>query len=546
MPCPSFLKSKPPDGASSRTPSAGASSRCTCTSRACAGACRTTCPALVAGQRILHAKRRAQVPAARARIRHAAAAPGDVRAACACCPATRRASPHDHFDLLLDSGQHAAVQRSAPLRQPALHHRRSERASAAREARAGAVRRRVQRRLSVAHHAPPQGRDQTAADEQQARRRCRQHLRERSAVPGEDPAAAAGAQPDAQEVGTPRRARCARCCRWRFESAAPRCATTSAPTAHPGTSGRSSYVYERVPSPAGLPHAHPPADARPALDVLLPDLPEVTGIEMPAQSIDPSVAASTAILGGLIRAVGPIDACVETGCPPFQALAQAIAHQQLHGTAANTILGRFVGRCGEAAVSRRRRLCSPRSRSDSARRRDSPSRRSPRCRISPRRRSRASCPIARLRCWSSSDAEIIARLTQVRGIGRWTVEMLLMFQLGRPDILPVDDFGVRNGFRLAYGLRRCPRRGARAVRRALGAAPTAAAWYLWRANELHRAGRPAQTRGAGAFAARTARAKSGDAREAGGGAVATARAAPAGSAAASAVGVQERTLAARS
>ena len=52
--------------------------------------------------------------------------------------------------------------------------------------------------------------------------------------------------------------------------------------------------------------------------------------------------------------------------------------------------------------------------------------------------------------------EIIERITQVRGIGRWTVEMLLMFRLGRPDVLPVDDFGVRNGFRLAYGLRGMP------------------------------------------------------------------------------------------
>ena len=68
--------------------------------------------------------------------------------------------------------------------------------------------------------------------------------------------------------------------------------------------------------------------------------------------------------------------------------------------------------------------------------------------------------------------EIIERLTQVRGIGRWTVEMLLMFRLGRPDVLPVDDFGVRNGFRLAYGLRGMPTRArARGVRRALGAVP---------------------------------------------------------------------------
>ena len=68
----------------------------------------------------------------------------------------------------------------------------------------------------------------------------------------------------------------------------------------------------------------------------------------------------------------------------------------------------------------------------------------------PRRRGAGPCRAAAL-----PDEEIIERLTQVRGIGRWTVEMLLMFRLGRPDVLPVDDFGVRAGFRAAYGLRRC-------------------------------------------------------------------------------------------
>jgi DNA-3-methyladenine glycosylase II len=73
----------------------------------------------------------------------------------------------------------------------------------------------------------------------------------------------------------------------------------------------------------------------------------------------------------------------------------------------------------------------------------------------------------------------------VRGIGRWTVEMMLIFQLGRPDVLPVDDFGVRNGFRLAYRLRGMP------TARALAQFGerwkpyrSLAAWYLWRANDL--------------------------------------------------------------
>jgi len=77
----------------------------------------------------------------------------------------------------------------------------------------------------------------------------------------------------------------------------------------------------------------------------------------------------------------------------------------------------------------------------------------------------------------------------VRGIGRWTVEMLLMFQLGRPDVLPVDDFGVRAGFRAAYGLRGMPHpRALAAWGERWKPFRTTAAWYLWRALELKRAG----------------------------------------------------------
>jgi DNA-3-methyladenine glycosylase II len=84
-----------------------------------------------------------------------------------------------------------------------------------------------------------------------------------------------------------------------------------------------------------------------------------------------------------------------------------------------------------------------------------------------------------------SDDQLIERLTAVRGIGRWTVEMLLIFRLGRPDVLAVDDYGVRKGFAkmhrmaelpkpkelLAYGERWRPYR-------------SVACWYLWRAAEM--------------------------------------------------------------
>lgn len=85
------------------------------------------------------------------------------------------------------------------------------------------------------------------------------------------------------------------------------------------------------------------------------------------------------------------------------------------------------------------------------------------------------------------DTEIITRLTAVRGVGQWTVEMLLIFQLGRPDILPANDFGVRSGFRHAYGLEEMPKPSDllefgecwRPYR-------TTAAWYLWRVADAAR------------------------------------------------------------
>jgi len=171
---------------------------------------------------------------------------------------------------------------------------------------------------------------------------------------------------------------------------------------------------------------------------------------------------------------------------PFKALARAIAHQQLNGTAANTILTRFVNAVGNGdfptpgAV-----LAAPPQ--------------------TLRNAGFSFAKIAALRDLSAKtlagivpdrktldaldNEAIIERLTQVRGIGRWTVEMMLMFQLDRADVLPVDDFGVRNGFRLAYGLRKMPAPKALALYGERWAPyRTAAAWYLWRAVELAKAG----------------------------------------------------------
>src|SRR5437764_5847830 len=185
------------------------------------------------------------------------------------------------------------------------------------------------------------------------------------------------------------------------------------------------------------------------------------------------------VLGGLIRDVGPRRLAPPEDCHPFQVLAQAIAHQQLNGTAANTILKRLVDGCGQGAFPTPRMvIAAPEetlraagfSRAKVAALKDLAAKTLDS--VVPDGATLAQLP----------DEEIIARLTAVRGVGQWTVEMLLIFQLGRPDVLPVHDFGVRSGFRQAYGLSELPRpKELLAHGECWRPHRTAAAWYLWRA-----------------------------------------------------------------
>jgi DNA-3-methyladenine glycosylase II len=192
------------------------------------------------------------------------------------------------------------------------------------------------------------------------------------------------------------------------------------------------------------------------------------------------------VMKRLISLAGPFAMATREEHSPFEALARAIAHQQLHGKAAQSILNRFILSCGQGSFPAPAALLVL---EDAAL----------------RAAGFSFSKIAALRDLATktlsgvvphrdalhelSDLDIIERFTAVRGIGRWTVEMLLMFQLRRPDVLPVDDFGVRYGFRLAYGLKQMPAPKALAL---FGErwAPyrSAAAWYLWRAVDLARAG----------------------------------------------------------
>ena len=185
------------------------------------------------------------------------------------------------------------------------------------------------------------------------------------------------------------------------------------------------------------------------------------------------------VMRRLIRAHGPCGLEPETRRSPFQSLAQAIAHQQLNGTAANSILRRFIKLFPGRKFPRPEDLASV---DDDAIRAAGFSR----AKVAALRDLAAksldgTVPATRV-ITKLEDGEIIGRLTEVRGVGQWTVEMLLIFQLGRPDVLPVHDFGVRNGFRRAYGLNELPKpKDLLAHGERWRPYRTTAAWYLWRA-----------------------------------------------------------------
>ena len=198
------------------------------------------------------------------------------------------------------------------------------------------------------------------------------------------------------------------------------------------------------------------------------------------------IASVDPVLANLIRAAGKYDLAPSSTHTPFHALARAIAHQQLNGTAAESIFGRFVALYPAAILEAELVLETPDAKLRSV---GLSFAKIASIKDLARKTLEGVVPPYEI-LHTLEDQEIIERLTQVRGIGRWTVEMLLMFRLGRPDVLPIDDFGVRNGFRLAYGLRGMPTTRALAEYGARWAPyRSVAAWYLWRAVDLHKAGK---------------------------------------------------------
>jgi DNA-3-methyladenine glycosylase II len=215
------------------------------------------------------------------------------------------------------------------------------------------------------------------------------------------------------------------------------------------------------------------------------------------------LSANDPKLGKLIERAGPCTLRVASGQSPFEALVESIIYQQLHGKAAATIHRRMIesfhGVCGignhpspdhlldcpneqlrAAGLSKNKTLAL----------RD----------LAAKTIDGTVPTLARIR--RMPDEAIIEHLTQVRGIGRWTVEMFLIFRLGRPNVLPVDDYGVRKGFALTFGKLKptdkvtpmdLPKPDVM-QRRAKKWQPwcSVASWYLWRACDLASGKPPSQ------------------------------------------------------
>ncbi|HAM72032.1 MAG TPA: DNA-3-methyladenine glycosylase 2 family protein [Verrucomicrobiales bacterium] len=194
------------------------------------------------------------------------------------------------------------------------------------------------------------------------------------------------------------------------------------------------------------------------------------------------LSKSDRTLARLIARVGPCHLKPQSRRSPFEALVTAVAHQQLTGRVAEVILGRFRGLYEEGRFPTPEEvLRTPATRLRGA---GFSTAKSAAIKDIALKTVDGLIPSTR-EVRRLSDEEIIERFTQVRGVGRWTVEMFLIFTLGRPDVWPVDDFGVRKGFSLAYKRTELPKpKELREFGEKWRPHRSTAAWYFWSATEV--------------------------------------------------------------
>lgn len=186
-------------------------------------------------------------------------------------------------------------------------------------------------------------------------------------------------------------------------------------------------------------------------------------------------------LAALIEQVGPCTMQIPHEFSIFYSLARSIVYQQLAGAAASAIMGRVEALFPKGRMTPKNLLAMDEEKLRAAG--------LSRNKLIALRDLAGKCVDGTVPTKAAlhrmDDEEIIERISQVRGIGRWTVEMMLIFRLGRPNVLPVDDYGVRKGMQRLYRMRELPKKDAMR-RRARKWEPwcSVASWYMWRCAEL--------------------------------------------------------------
>ena len=184
-------------------------------------------------------------------------------------------------------------------------------------------------------------------------------------------------------------------------------------------------------------------------------MPHVARTRKPPFNVDEAAAALNAAdpkLAKLIAKAGPPRLKIAAAQSPFEALTEAIIYQQLHGKAAASIHARMIASfedvCGLGVHPSPEHLLecpTPQLRQAGLSANKTLALRD----LAAKTIDGTVPTLAKIR--RMADDDIIEHLTQVRGIGKWTVEMMLIFRLGRPDVFPVDDYGIRKGFALTFG-----------------------------------------------------------------------------------------------
>jgi DNA-3-methyladenine glycosylase II len=197
------------------------------------------------------------------------------------------------------------------------------------------------------------------------------------------------------------------------------------------------------------------------------------------RSIDPvgtRIVRADAAFKPLVAAVGPVDLRDPSG-DPFNALLRAIVFQQLAGRAATAIHGRVVALFEGGIPTPSAMLATPPEMLRAAGLSGSKQ-----AAVVDLAAKFADGTIPTHDFDGLSDEEVVVRLVQVRGVGRWTAEMFLIFELQRPDVWPVDDFGVRAGWKRLHHLADAPTpKELLLLGEPFRPYRSAAAWYLWRA-----------------------------------------------------------------